>query len=170
MPPKGPTIATEDLPMPPDAAFGEPAANARGAEGTAQDEPPSKKPNARDGNAVAQDEPPSNEAQTPAMPEIAALDFVGDGPDAKVTLSYPFKLDGALIGELEIRRLTLGQVRHLTERARSEDGIDMVDLWAELTGLPAPVIRGLKDEDGEELADAAADFLPRVFRGDQPSG
>ncbi len=116
----------------------------------------------------ALDNAPSSGADTakaqPEPAEVAALDFLSlDGLVTVVPLEHPFRLDGHKVSEVKVRKLTVSQVGELTARAGAS-GFDLYDVYAEMTGLPAPVLRGLIDDDGERVIGKAYDFLPRAFR------
>lgn len=107
----------------------------------------------------AADTPPSP-APTRPMP-IMQLDFVAAATKT-VPLDFAFRLDGRLIETVDVRRLTTGEVdQFLKEHAA---GFSTFDVFAVMTGLPAPVLRGLIAEDGDKVTDAALDFLPRAIR------
>lgn len=123
--------------------------------------PPEELTDALD-NTAATDADPAK-AQ-PARPEVAALDFLSlERLVAVVPLEHPFRLDGQKVREVKVRKLTVAQVAELTARAGAT-GFDLYDVYAVMTGLPAPVLRGLMDDDGEAVIGKAYDFLPRAFR------
>jgi hypothetical protein len=116
----------------------------------------------------ALDNTPATEAAEgkaqPAPPQVAELDFLSlEKLVAIVPLDHPFRLDGRKVCEIRVRKLTVAQVAELTARAGST-GFDLYDVYAVMTGLPAPVLRGLVDDDGEAVIGKAYDFLPRAFR------
>jgi len=107
--------------------------------------------------------------KTTALP-IASLNFLDD-EGVLITLKHPFKDGfGNICKEIRCRPLSFGQVQDFTRRAVDEDGIELAELYAAIAGIDLPTLRGLKAEDGEAITDAAQDFLPRAFRGDQKSG
>ncbi|GLR51283.1 hypothetical protein KYK30_20620 [Shinella yambaruensis] len=109
-------------------------------------------------------------AAAPAAPvpakgvrEIAVLEFVDGKPCRRIPLEYPFKdAERGQVTEIVVRRLTVGEVGDLLDHRPSSP--DNFDIYALMTGFPAPVLRGLIDVDGEAVADACYDFFPRVFR------
>lgn len=108
---------------------------------------------------------PAPAAAKPVRPPaaIAALHFLD--PDAVrtvVPLRFPFTLDGADVREVTIRRLAVGEVGRIVEGLGEDDPLDLYDFYAAMTGLPASVLRGLLDDDGAEVADAARPLLPRL--------
>lgn len=102
------------------------------------------------------------------VPEIATLDFIDEGVET-LPIKHAFRLNGVVVKSLSLRRLTIGQVQKLTEKSRQEDGLDYISIYAEIAGIDEAVARGLKDEDGDALADRCQDFLPRAFRGETQS-
>ncbi|MBB5046802.1 hypothetical protein HNR60_001550 [Rhodopseudomonas rhenobacensis] len=107
--------------------------------------------------AVAQ---PAAEAPAEAPPMVAVLDFAG-GRSKRVPLSCPF-MDGSLCRDaVVINRLTMVQVDKLVSENRHND---LYEIYAEMTGVPAPVLRGMDADDGEAMMEAGADFLPRSLR------
>lgn len=111
---------------------------------------------------VPPSEPEGEAAAEPAAPppEVAALDFV-DGGDRIVTLERPFRLDGVVVAEITVRRLTVSAVAALSRAGKVGD---LYEVYSVMTGLPAPVLRGLDAGDGLEVTGAAWDFLPRRIR------
>lgn len=105
---------------------------------------------------------------TPKVLPTAALTFHTDEAE-ELPLRHSFDWDGKSYKSLTLRRLTLGQVQDFSAKARAEDGIEMVELYAAIANIDVAVARGLKDEDGEALADRCQDFLPRAFRGETES-
>lgn len=111
------------------------------------------------------------EGQAPVRPAMASaakreretLQFRTPALNA-IPLKYPF--DHSTLGAVEavtVRRLTVGEVGEILDE-RVGDVPDNFDIYARMTGLPAPVLRGLMDVDGEEVVNACFDFLPRFFR------
>lgn len=98
-------------------------------------------------------------------PEVAALDFLSDAGtrEADIPLDHPFSLDGRDIRTIKVRKLTVIEVAEVSSRA-GKTGFDLYDIYAAMTGLPAAVLRGLLDDDGEAVIGKAYDFLPRAFR------
>ncbi|MEO0496277.1 MAG: hypothetical protein AAF141_02755 [Pseudomonadota bacterium] len=99
--------------------------------------------------------------QGPA-PEVAELDFE-IVPAEFIPLDYPFTHDGKRIDGIAVTRLTIGRVAELVADY-SNKPFDNFEIYAEMAGLPAPVLRGLVDVDGDRFTEVAYDFLPRVFR------
>ena len=100
-----------------------------------------------------------------AIKETADLDFLSEETTRKavVKLDHPFRLDGKEIREIAIRKLTVAEIGTVSGQLQDGEG-DSYDIYAVMTGLPAPVLRGLIDDDGEEVVGKAYDFLPRRFR------
>lgn len=93
--------------------------------------------------------------------ESLRLDFVGAAHSKSVPLKYPFRLEGAVIDQITVRRLTIGELEVLVSGA---NGLSYMAVYAVMTGLPVEVLRGLIDEDGDAVTEAAYDFLPRRLR------
>ncbi|WP_024277982.1 phage tail assembly protein [Xanthobacter sp. 126] len=122
--------------------------------------PPAGSPDAarRNGGPAAPVTPAAS--PQPLPPVATALDFV-QRPSRTVPLDYPFVLDGCLIDQITVRRLLTAQVAALCEGGKAPDPFDC---YAVMTGLPTPVLRGLDGDDGQAVAEAAFDFLPRLLR------
>ncbi|MFC6447156.1 hypothetical protein [Shinella zoogloeoides] len=105
----------------------------------------------------------ATDQQAPVEREIAQLNF--DIPTMVVQpLDFPFT--HPVLGhvtEITVRRLTVGAVGNILD-GRAADAPDMFDIYAVMTGVPAPVLRGLIDVDGERVTGACFDFLPRLLR------
>lgn len=96
-------------------------------------------------------------------PQIALLEF--EEPEKMVTeqpLSHPFRWNGDWLRKVKIRRLTFAEAMRVAEAARNE-GRDLsnYDLFAAMTGLPEPVIRGMEAGDGDRVTKACLPFLPQ---------
>lgn len=106
----------------------------------------------------------AGDAPAPAPPaEIAELDFIGDAHLRVVPLKHAFRLDGRAVTEVTIRRLKIGELGDIIASKRAAP-LSLFDVYAHMAGLPAAVLRGLVDEDGDAVTDAAYDFLPRALR------
>jgi hypothetical protein len=91
-------------------------------------------------------------------PETARLEFVTEAETRVQThdLEHPFHLDGEVIKTITINRLTISEVGDTVSA-----GIDdYYDIYAVMTGLPAPVLRGLMDVDGDSVVGKCRDFFP----------
>ncbi|MBY6244029.1 hypothetical protein [Methylosinus sp. Sm6] len=111
--------------------------------------------------AAAEIAAPAREA--PAPPLVAVLDFLEPEAVRKETpFRFPFRLDGREVRSFVARRLLLVEVGGLVARAQSQGDIDPIEFYAVMTGLPAPVIRGLEADDGELLVETCYPFLPRI--------
>ena len=102
---------------------------------------------------------PSPKPAAPADDRIV-LEFLAGDISKVVPLSYPFRFEGKEVREITVRRLSLGDVQALL-RKHTGQSWTLVDIYAEMTGFPAPVLRGMMDEDGTAVTDAAYDFLPQ---------
>lgn len=94
---------------------------------------------------------------------IADLQFVGEAHRRIIPLHFPFTLGGKMIEAITVRRLRIGDVDRFIKRAQA-GSFSTFDVYAEMTQLPADVLRGLIDEDGDAVTDACFDFLPRSLR------
>lgn len=116
---------------------------------------------------AAKGEPAKAAAQVQTVvskPEIAELNFVGAGRSVVETLDYPFNLDGVRISAVTVRRLTGYEIAAFVREHLSDDGtFDRYALYSVMTGLPAPVLRGLDQDDGMKVTGACSTFLPRVL-------
>lgn len=99
--------------------------------------------------------------------EIAKLDFDVAGsvsPFVVVQLVHPFRHpDLGVVKEIRVHRITVGEVGDLLD-SRPADMPDLFDIYSLQTRIPAPVLRGLIDIDGEAVTKVCYDFLPRYFR------
>ena len=98
-----------------------------------------------------------------ARADVAELQFVGPR-STRVTLEYPFNWEGARVDEISVRRLTLAEVETIARRRSSGNKMTTMDIYSVMTGLPATVLYGLDDDDGQRLTDVAFGFLPRSLR------
>ncbi|APO76119.1 Mu-like prophage FluMu protein [Rhizobium etli 8C-3] len=106
-----------------------------------------------------------------AGPDKAQIIHAFINPSARsrtIPLVYPFTLNGEDVREVTVRRLTLGEVQDLLART-SGAALTAMDIYAEMTGLTAEILRGLDDEDGTAVTDAAYDFFPPRLRPDSAS-
>lgn len=103
-----------------------------------------------------------------AVEEIAELTFVGEAHKKRIPIQHPFILNGETVDTVTVRRLRIGDVDRAIKRAQAGP-FSLFDIYAEMTGLPAAVLRGLIDEDGDKVTDACYDFLPRALRADPAS-
>lgn len=99
--------------------------------------------------------------------EIAELDFLSDPKTRvhRVPIDHAFNWDGKKIDAIYVRRLTVAQVGQLASKLQGR-AFDRYDIYAAQTGLPAAVLRGLLDDDGDAVTEKCQDFFPRVFRAD----
>lgn len=98
--------------------------------------------------------------------EIETLDFLlEENSDVlrNIPLKFPFNWQGNPVRTISVRRLTTGEVGNIIDK-RPADVPDNFDIYGAMTGLPASVLRGLISDDGELVAEACYDFLPRYFR------
>lgn len=117
-----------------------------------------------DNSGPAAPQAPATPVRAPSpKPEIAKLDFVTAGRTVTIELEHPFHFEGDLVETITVRRLLVGEVGELVD-SMPKDRVDNFEIYGAMTGLPAPVLRGLVDVDGERVVAAAYDFLPRLFR------
>lgn len=103
------------------------------------------------------------ELPAPAAPQ-ARLNFHSSAFKSVIPLRYPFDHPSTgTVEQITIRRLTVGEVGELLDRIDPK-ARDNFDIYAVMTGVPADVLRGLIDIDGEEVSQVCYDFLPRIFR------
>ena len=120
---------------------------------------------------MLRDEPKAAPEPTPAAPapaaEVEALDFVKREVRQKpIPLEHPFRRNGALVEQIVVRRLTGFEIGEFVRTSlRTDNGFDRFELYATMTGVPAPVLRGLDQDDLMALTAVASDFLPRAFAG-----
>lgn len=110
----------------------------------------------------AEIEPP---AAAPAVvaAEVAVLAFkaANDLRSKTVPLDWPFDFNGGTIDAITVRRLPMISVNQLVASERYRD---LYEIYAEMTGLSAAVLRGLDSDDGERVTGVCWDFLPRLLR------
>lgn len=103
---------------------------------------------------------------TAALParEVEKLAF---SRSVATTVPLEFAFDHPELGHIAsviVRRLTVGQVGDILDRRSRTSAPDLYDIYAEMTQLPAPVLRGLEAGDGGRVVEVCWDFLPPVFR------
>lgn len=111
--------------------------------------------------------PAASIAEAPVEP-IEELEFVGASHCRTVPLTHPFRRNGEIVDTITVRRLRIGDVDRFIKRAQG-GSFSTFDIYAEMTGLPASVLRGLVDEDGDAVTDACFDFLPRSLKPEAAS-
>lgn len=136
--------AIEEIPLPPPEFWGE-------LDNSASEPVPTK--------------PAPATSETVEASEAEELDFVGDDHHTVVTLKHPFRRAGVVVDTITVRRLRIGEVDGVLRRVGATK-VSLFDIYAQMTGLPAPVLRGLIDEDGDAVTDAAYRFLPRALKAD----
>lgn len=136
--------------------------------------PPPEMWNELDNSGQAADAPtpaaaPSAQAPAFAPRPVEQLEFRSEAFRKTITLAFAF--DHPLLGAVEAitaRRLTVAEVGEILD-SRPADAPDLFDIYERMTDVPAPVLRGLIDIDGERVTGACWDFLPRLFRPAPPS-
>ena len=102
----------------------------------------------------------SKAAQASSKP-VAVLDYVDGEPETTVALVFPFRLDGREVRQVQVRPLTVQETGAIVQ-AKSD--ADTFEYYAAMTGLPAPVIRALRGQDGDAVTEACYPFLPRFMK------
>lgn len=102
----------------------------------------------------------------PRQVEVATLDFCGDAlPWQAFPLTYPFRWQGERVDTVTVRQLTTAQMGQIVGRfSATGRGPDLMDIYAEMCGLPVAVLRALPATDGDPILDKAWDFLPPSLR------
>lgn len=118
---------------------------------------------------AAADKAEAKPAPRAAVPP-ARLEFEGSAHERVIPLKHPFMHPetGEMVRQITVRRLLTAEVEEAIETVLAEGYSNFV-LYARMTGLTVPILRGLMDEDGDAVTDAAYDFLPRVFRTEPAS-
>ncbi|GJD93348.1 hypothetical protein [Methylobacterium iners] len=102
-------------------------------------------------------------AEPPPPAEVAILRFLDPGSISKeVPIRYAFEWEGREVRSIQVRRLAVAEVGAVIAAMPEGMPYDLYLFLAAMTGLPAPVLRGLIDDDGAELLAAARPFLPRI--------
>ena len=143
-----------DIPLPPEDKWAE-LENAADAPGA---------------TAAASKQEPETAAKPRQVVAPAKLEFEGSAHQRVIPLKFPFKHPetGEMVREITVRRLLTSEVEEAIETVMA-DGYSNFVIYAVMTGLSVPILRGLIDEDGDTVTDAAYDFLPRVFRTEPAS-
>lgn len=105
-------------------------------------------------------EAPAAAAEAPVPPQVAVLEF-RDPRSKTVPLDYPFTFEGRLFEAMPVRRLAVVEVDRLVSDGRHDD---LYEILAVMTGVAAPVLRGMDADDSDRLIKESADFLPRWAR------
>jgi hypothetical protein len=111
----------------------------------------------------AEGEKATQEAKAPVPAEVAVIEFLNPrGMEKRVEFVHPFRWTGVCWAGVTVRRLIFAQVLHVQESAPkdADGGIDLLEYYAVMTGLPAAVIRAMEAGDSKRLREAAYDFLP----------
>lgn len=104
--------------------------------------------------------------EPPEELEVATLDFFGDElPTWEHPLKFPFRWEGVSYKAIVVSQLTTAQVGGIFQRARAAKRMpELMDVYAEMTGLPAKVLRALPSIDGDPVTEKCWDFLPPSLR------
>lgn len=103
-------------------------------------------------------------ASAPRKPlEVAALEFLdADAVRASMQLAHPFRWDGREVRSIEVRRVSALAIAEALPEFQAQDDFA---IYAVMTGLPAPVLRGLLREDREALMAIAGPLLRQETDG-----
>lgn len=95
--------------------------------------------------------------------EVATLIFLDPGAMEKsIPLNWPFVWNGVEYHGVTARRLSYAEVARVYERAKDAEGdVKLIEFYAEMTGLPAAVLRGMESGDGQAVIEGCYPFLPR---------
>jgi hypothetical protein len=99
---------------------------------------------------------------TPTQAEVAILEFENPtGMIEEVPLSHPFRWKGEWLRKVSVRRLTFAEALGVNEEAQKTGrDVKSMDLFAAMTGLSAPAIRGMEATDADRVTKACLPFLP----------
>jgi hypothetical protein len=136
--------AVEEIPLPPPELWGE-------------------LENAGGNGEAPQNTSSASDEDTSEAEAAEELDFVGEAHQNRIVLKHPFRREGAVVDVVTVRRLRIGEVDEVLRRVGKKK-VSLFDVYAQMTGLPASVLRGLIDEDGDAVTDAAYRFLPRELK------
>jgi len=108
-------------------------------------------------------EPATPRRASAKAPEVVALDFIDPAAIQRTEpFAHPFRWEGREVRSFTARKLTLSEVARIVEGLRDDEEGDLIVFYEVMVGLPAAVIRGLIEEDGQLLVDTCYPFLPRV--------
>ncbi|WP_020179776.1 phage tail assembly protein [Methylopila sp. M107] len=116
-------------------------------------------------DAMLEDGADAKPSRPAPKPEVADLAFTGKRVRSRtVDLAFPFEIDGRIVDSVTIRRLNGFEIAELAGVViKADGGFDRYEVFAAMTGLPAPVLRGLDQDDGVDVLAVCQDFLPRVL-------
>lgn len=112
--------------------------------------------------APRKDPPEDNSKAGDTAPRITFAQ-TGRERGKSVPLEWPLTIDGVELTEINLRRLTAGEVAGLQERLETGDGSNEA-MIAEFADQPIAVLSALDQDDIATLGDAVWDFLPRRLR------
>lgn len=115
------------------------------------------------------DAPDRESAPSRPPHEIAVLQFVDPGAVSRtVPLRHPFIWGEKVIDAITVRRLSVAEVGLITEEMIAAKDFDLYRYYEAMAGFPAPVLRGLIADDGEDVINTAIPFLPRIVQDMTP--
>ncbi len=110
------------------------------------------------GGAAAQ-AAPAEPARKPL--EVAVLRFLDPGAmQTEIPLAFPFEWDGREVRSITVRRLATAEVGAVMDAIPVGEEYDVHTFIAAMSGLPAPVLRALIEDDAEEVIAKARPLLP----------
>lgn len=113
-----------------------------------------------DASGAAERTAPAEASKPAPLPLVAALEF-SDPRSKVVPITHRFTFDGRTFSEVTVRRLSMVAVDKLVDERRHGD---LYEVIAEMTSVPAAVLRGMDADDGDRLVAESRDFLPRILR------
>lgn len=113
-----------------------------------------------DASGAAERAAPAEAGKPAPLPLVAALEF-SDPRSKVVPITHQFTFDGRTFSEVTVRRLSMVAVDKLVDERRHGD---LYEVIAEMTNVPAAVLRGMDADDGDRLVAESRDFLPRILR------
>lgn len=100
----------------------------------------------------------------PTLPPPAKLNFVGGKAwSTAVPLDFPFDLEGRVVEEISLHRLTTAEMGEIVDRLGTT--FTRWDMVAAMSGLPVEVLRGMEAGDGDRVMEAGIHFLPHSLKG-----
>lgn len=115
-------------------------------------------------DAPGEDLAPADVSPVRSRPQVAVLRFLDPASlERRITLRFPFEWEGREVRAIVVRRLVVAEVGEIMGAYDEDEPVDLYDFLAAMTGLPAPVLRGMQADDGEEVLTAGRPLLPRYI-------
>ena len=104
-------------------------------------------------------------AAAPAAP-ARKIAFQAARPFERITLDYPLSVDDIAVAEIDVHRLTMGEVAEFQDQAGDDMRFIKFPMFRYISGerVPDDVLAALDDDDALKLTEAAMRFLPRRYR------